>query len=78
MGRADDDVVPLDGRLQGTGIQRIDVARDHPRTLADFRRVAGDRGNAVTATQGFFQQLATGTTGGTDDCDVAHDVLQLV
>jgi hypothetical protein len=28
----------------------------------------------VTATQGFFQQLATGTTSGTDDCDVAHDV----
>jgi hypothetical protein len=31
----------------------------------------------VSATQGFFQQLATGTTGSTDDCDFAHDVLQL-
>jgi hypothetical protein len=31
----------------------------------------------MATTQGFFQQLATGTTGGTDDCDLAHDVLQL-
>jgi hypothetical protein len=31
----------------------------------------------MTATQGFFQQLATGTAGGTNDCDLAHDILQL-
>jgi hypothetical protein len=64
-------------RLQRFGIEGIDILGDHTGTLADLRGVSGDRGNAVTTTQGFFQQLATGTTGGTNDCDFAHDVLQL-
>jgi hypothetical protein len=66
-----------DCRLQRFGIEGIDILGDHTGTLTDLRSVAGDRGNAVTTTQGFFQQLATGTTGGTNDCDFAHDVLQL-
>ena len=59
------------------GIKGIDILGDHPGTRADLRGVAGDSGDAMATTQGFFQQLATGTAGGTNDCDLAHDILQL-
>ena len=63
--------------LQRCGIQHIDILADHTGTRADLRSVAGDSGHAMATTQGFFQQLATGTTGGPNDCDLAHDILQL-
>jgi hypothetical protein len=66
-----------DCRLQAFGVEGVNIFADYTGTLTDLRGVAGNRGNAVTTTQGFFQQLATGTTGGTNDCDFAHDVLQL-
>ncbi|MND84599.1 hypothetical protein D3C80_764940 [compost metagenome] len=74
---ADDYVMARNRSLQRSGIKGIDGLADHTFTRVYFRCVAGNGGNAVTAPQGLFQQLATGTTGGTDDCDFAHDVLQL-
>jgi hypothetical protein len=63
--------------LQRFAIKGIDILADHTGTLADLRRVAGNGGDAVTTTQGFFQQLAAGAASGPDDCDFAHVVLQL-
>ncbi|MOA32774.1 hypothetical protein D3C78_1540180 [compost metagenome] len=60
-------------RLQGSGIENVHVLAHHTRTRAEFRGVAGDGGDAVTTTQGLFQQLAAGTAGGTNDCDLAHE-----
>lgn len=77
MRGAEHHIMASNGVLQGLGVVDIDILDHHSRTLTQFfRGIAGNGRDAVTTTQGFFQQLAAGTTGSPDDCDFAHDILQ--
>jgi len=61
-----------DRLLQGGTVLGIQCLGGYTFTPLQLRWVTGNGHHTVATAQGFFQQLAAGTAGGANDCDLAH------